>query len=62
MPADLTSAGMNPDQSMSTLAYTMEMNTARAERQYRTGLDEARKADSQSGQVAWVMDKFDRIY
>lgn len=39
-----------------------EVNATRAEKQFRTALEEARKAQTESRTVQWQMDKWDQVY
>jgi hypothetical protein len=52
---------MNPG-PLSTLTYTMEQNSLRAERSYRESLAAAKDSESESVILPWKMDKFDRRY
>jgi len=56
-----TTEGMDPS-PLTTLAFTVEINSKRAEEAYRTALKAAQVAQQDSGVVAWTFDKFDPVY
>jgi len=57
--ASTESSDPNPE---SKLSGTLELNSFKAERAYRKQLDEFKAAGSESGQVKWSMDDYDRVY
>ncbi len=56
-----TTEGMDPS-PLTTLAFTVEINAARAEKAYRNALQAAQGAENESGLLTWKMDRFDGGY
>jgi len=52
---------MNPS-PLTTLAFTVEINAARAEKSYRNALQSSQQSENESGQIGWKMDRFDGGY